>query len=232
MKKSPAPADLIRQAGGIIFDFDGTLYDSKYFALRLIAAGLPDIFKIRAERRARKALTGRDFGSAEPYFKEFFALQSRFCSRSPDYLRNWYFTRYMPLMIGVLGRFYPARPGSAEIFAALRRPVAVYSDYPFLRERIAAIGLNPDSCGKLYGPDSFGAQKPALRPFLAIAADLGCAPETITVVGDRDDTDGAGAAAAGMGYIKISAPQKPAKSGQASLSWDAFRSLIQACQPG
>jgi FMN phosphatase YigB (HAD superfamily) len=78
----------------------------------------------------------------------------------------------------------------------------VYSDYPQTGDRLRAIGLDPPS--RVYGPEDFGAQKPAPRPFLSIAADLGAAPAAVLVAGDRDDTDGAGAAAAGMQYARIS----------------------------
>jgi FMN phosphatase YigB (HAD superfamily) len=72
-----------------------------------------------------------------------------------------------------------------------------------LADRLAAIGLDSDKCGKLFGLDSFGAQKPALRPYQEIAAALGCAPADITVVGDRPDMDGEGAKVAGMQFFHI-----------------------------
>jgi phosphoglycolate phosphatase-like HAD superfamily hydrolase len=53
----------------------------------------------------------------------------------------------------------------------------------------------------LYGPESFGAQKPAVRPLLSIAADIGIAPEETLVVGDREETDGLGAFRAGMRFF-------------------------------
>jgi FMN phosphatase YigB (HAD superfamily) len=159
-----------------------------------------------AERQTRKGFAGRDFGGPEAYDAAFFTGMSRRTGRPPEFLREWYFGRYMPAMVRVLGRCYRARHGTTELFAALTRaglPFAVYSDYPLVDERLAALSLDPALCGLRFGPGGFGAQKPAARPFREIAAALGRSPDTVLVAGDRDDTDGAGAAAAGMRFVKI-----------------------------
>jgi FMN phosphatase YigB (HAD superfamily) len=198
--------------GGIIFDFDGTLYDTRHFPVRLIAAKPVDLFLVRAERRVRAGFTGRDYGSEEAYYREFFAELARLTRRSPASVQFWYREEYMPRMIRLLKAFYRCRPGTTELFEALRTggnvtgkpvPFAVYSDYPRTAERLAAIGIDGSLPFAVYGPEDFGAQKPAPRPFRTIAAALGCDPAGVLVVGDRDDTDGAGAAAAGMRYANI-----------------------------
>jgi FMN phosphatase YigB (HAD superfamily) len=125
-------------------------------------------------------------------------------------------------MVHILNRHYRPRQGTAELLAALNSghnrqgkkiPFAVYSDYPMTAERFKALGLELGPLGRLYGPEDFGAQKPAAAPFLRIARELGCAPQHILVAGDRDETDGAGATAAGMDYFKINAG-----------TWESFRS--------
>jgi HAD superfamily hydrolase (TIGR01549 family) len=211
------PVENIR---GFIFDLDGTLYDSKNIALRLIAAQPVDMLLLGAERRTRKTFAGRDYGSAEAYYREYFEALSRITHRSAVFLRPWYFEKYMPRMIGVLKKHYPCRPGAAELFRSLtsganfRRekiPFAVYSDYPQTLERLRAIGLDA-APGRQYSPEDFGAQKPAPRPFLSIAEALGCAPAQVLVIGDQDDTDGAGARAAGMPFTKLAS----------AAEWDAL----------
>jgi FMN phosphatase YigB (HAD superfamily) len=199
---------------GIIFDLDGTLYDAKQFPLRLIAAKPADLFLIRAERRVRGGFAGCDYGSAEAYYREFFAELARLARRSPASAQAWYQEDYIPRMIRVLGDYYRCRPGTVELFTALRtggavtgRPVpfAVYSDYPRAAERLAAIGIDAALPAGIYGPEDFGAQKPAPRPFLDIAAALTLPPADILVAGDRITADGAGAASAGMKYVNIAA---------------------------
>jgi HAD superfamily hydrolase (TIGR01549 family) len=206
--------------GAFIFDFDGTLYAPEKFALRLIAAQPLELFLIGAERRVRKEFAGRDCLSAEAYYSEYFTALSRAARRSPAFMRRWYFESYMPRMIRVLNAHYRPRHGAAELFASLRErhiPFAVYSDYPRTLERLKAIGLDA-APGEYYGPEDFGAQKPAARPFLSIAAALGCESGRVLVAGDRDKTDGAGAAAAGMGFIKISGDD----------DWEQFRTALMS----
>jgi FMN phosphatase YigB (HAD superfamily) len=197
---------------GIIFDFDGTLYDTKYLPLRLIAAKPADIFIVKAERRVRTRFAGSDYGSAEAYYREFFRELSRLTRRPPASAQSWYLEEYMPRMLQVLKKFYRCRPGAPELFEAFHTagnmtgnplPFAVYSDYPRTSGRLAAIGLDAALPNGVYGPEDFGAQKPAPRPFRTIAAALGCDPAEVLVIGDRDETDGAGAAAAGMRFVKI-----------------------------
>jgi FMN phosphatase YigB (HAD superfamily) len=212
----------MRDLRGVIFDFDGTLYDAKHFPLRIIAAKPVDLFLVRAERRVRAGFAGSDYGSAEAYYREFFAELARLARCSPASAQAWYQEDYIPRMIRVLGGFYRCRPGIGELFTALRtggnvtgRPVpfAVYSDYPRAAERLAAIGVDAALPFGLYGPEDFGAQKPAPRPFRDIAAALGCGhPADVLVVGDRTNTDGTGAASAGMKYVNIAA----------SADWTAF----------
>jgi FMN phosphatase YigB (HAD superfamily) len=226
----PAPESLIAKARAFIFDLDGTLFDSRGLAGRLVFARPGDAFVILAERRTRKILSGCDYGSAEAYYGEFFSRMSRMIRGSPEKLRLWYFDRYMPRMYGVLKDHYRLRPGTAGLFEYLTRasvPFAVYSDYPWGRERLSALGLETAYGGKLYGPEHFGAQKPAVRPFLTIAQDLNTPPDRTLVIGDREDTDGAGATSAGMGYIGIRNHKKQKNYAYPLVSWDVCTLLLR-----
>ncbi|MDR2798984.1 MAG: HAD family hydrolase [Treponema sp.] len=219
MDSSSALAGRLKEAQAFIFDLDGTLYDTHGFAWRLIQVRPWEGFLIAAERMTRKGLAGADYGSPEAYYQEVFSRMSRITGKAPEWLRNWYTDCYMPRMCQVLQKYYHPRPRTAELLAGLVQgsfPFAVYSDYPAGVERLAALGLDPGVCSSaIYGPEHFGAQKPAIRPFVAIAQDLGVLSNRIIVVGDRDDTDGAGAAAAGMGYFPV----------MKEVAWETFTSL-------
>ncbi|MDR3173945.1 MAG: HAD family hydrolase, partial [Treponema sp.] len=224
--KANPPETLIRAAGALIFDLDGTLYDTRGFARRLVLARPGDGLLMLAERGIRKRFAGADYLSAGAYYGEFFFRMSRAAGRSAEGLRNWYFDRYIPLMCGVLKKHYRPRPGAVELFAGLTQrafPFAVYSDYPRTAERLSSLGLEQALGGKLYGPEDFGAQKPAPRPFLSIARDMGVPPDRTLVIGDRDDTDGAGAAAAGMAYIGITNSKRGASP---SVRWETLTALL------
>ncbi|MDR2404388.1 MAG: HAD family hydrolase [Spirochaetaceae bacterium] len=220
--------DRIAHARALIFDLDGTLYDTKGFARRLVLPRPWEGSLILAERMIRRDLSGCDYGTPEAYYGEFFSRMSQRVKKPAETLRTWYFDRYVPRMCGILERYYHPRPGTAELFASLAGrsfPFAVYSDYPLATERLSALGMDR-AYGKRYGPEHFGAQKPAVRPFLSIAADLGVPPDRTLVVGDRNDTDGAGAAAAGMAYIGIVNRKKPGESSGPLLCWESFITLM------
>jgi FMN phosphatase YigB (HAD superfamily) len=210
----------VKNAGAFIVDFDGSLYDPKHFVRRLLfgngpveGLSLQEIRLIAGERKTRKEFAGCDYGNPEAYYEQFFAAlerRARFLVPAASWnaaaLRRWYFDRYIPRMTGVLRQCYAPRPGAAEFLQTLERgkiPHAVYPDYPCVRERLEAIGLDPGICGQLFGPEHFGAQKPAAAPFLSIAAALNCAPNKTLVIGDKDSADGAGAKAAGMMYLRV-----------------------------
>ncbi|ULQ59001.1 HAD family hydrolase [Brucepastera parasyntrophica] len=190
----------------IIFDLDGTLYDFKRMPFHLVMAKPSEAFVIKAERTVRRELKGCDFYSPEAYYDSFFKQLAIYTHKTEESARNWYFNEYMPRMYRTLEKHYTARPGVLSLFDALRQAgieFAVYSDYSDTAERLAALGLPPDRCGKLYGPETFGALKPAIRPFISIAQALGSPCEDTLVIGDREDTDGSGALACGMRFIRI-----------------------------
>jgi FMN phosphatase YigB (HAD superfamily) len=204
---------MFRNVKGIIFDFDGTLFDHAKIAFHMIAANPADAIRIWKERLVRRRFAGRDFMTAEKYYRAFFAELGKICCLSPQKLRNWYYNKYMPRMVRILKKHYQPRPGLKELFQLIESPTSpvkasVYSDYPFLRERMEAIGLTASLQIQLYGPESFGAQKPAVRPFLQIAKDMNLLPEEILVIGDRQDTDGLGAFNAGMRFFCLETGKK------------------------
>jgi FMN phosphatase YigB (HAD superfamily) len=192
----------------------------------MVLASPHDMFIVATERRVRKHFAGKDYLTAEKFYKAFFSVMSRampyyiYRRHNAAYYHSWYFNTYMPRMTGVIGKSFHARPGVAELFGKLREkgvPFAIYSDYPLVAERLAAIGLGSFVCPEktspaeggpdyplLFGLHDFGAAKPSPRPLLEIAASLGAAPERVTVIGDRDDADGEGARTCGMRYFKAS----------------------------
>ena len=212
-KVAHAP-EMLRNIRGVIFDLDGTLFDNALFPFFIIAANPFDIFRVWKERRTRKHFEGCDLLTQEAYFNAFFTMLGRACFLPAKRLRQWYFNRYMPRMIRVIKKHYAPRPGVKELFQRFEAPegsawgmphnfptLAIYSDYPLTKERFQALGVSPGSRLRLYGPECFGAQKPAPRPFQCIAQDMGLRPEEVLVIGDREDTDGCGAFNAGMRFF-------------------------------
>ncbi|GHV84373.1 hypothetical protein AGMMS50212_17130 [Spirochaetia bacterium] len=179
----------------------------------MLAACPADIAKIAVERAVRREFRGLDFGTAEAFYAAFFSRMASILRLKPakaGMLRNWYFSRYLPGMRRVLEKHYRAHPDTASLLTALcaaEVPVSIYSDYPETGGRMKAVGLPPDEFGIkaecLFGPENFGALKPAERPFRLIAEAMSVPVESVLVVGDRDDTDGEGARCAGMQFLLI-----------------------------
>lgn len=198
----------------VIFDFDGTLYDFAHLPRNLILARPLDLFLMKAERVARREFKGRDLGAADVLLSEFTRRMSELSGKPSGQIREWYTRRYLQTMIRVLAKKYRARSGTAELFAQLHEKgikIAVFSDYPCVRERMEAVGLGSEVqalCGAICSAQEKGALKPAPRPFLEIAAELGAEPRHCLVVGDRADTDGEGAHLSGMQFTQIASGAK------------------------
>jgi len=204
---------MLRSIKGIIFDFDGTLFDNSRIAFYTIADNPIATMRVWKERLVRTNFAGRDFLTAQNYYRAFFAELGKACRRPAEKIRAWYFNYYMPRMVRVLKRHYRPRPGLGELLVRLDLPdspvkAAIYSDYPVLKERMEALGLPALNNISYYGPEIFGAQKPAVRPFLQIAKNLGLPPEEILVIGDREETDGLGAFNAGMRFFCLETGKK------------------------
>jgi FMN phosphatase YigB (HAD superfamily) len=207
------PAATLKTIRAVIFDFDGTLYDYKLLPWRIIGINPVELFLVWNERRTCKAFSGRDLGSSEKFYEEYYLYLGRLCRRRPETMKDWYIRRYIPRIVQVLKQYYNFRPGVEEILTRLGakttetgsrlKGVAVYSDYPALRERFNAMGFNPGREIRLYGPEFFGAQKPAPRPFRVIAEEMGVSPTETLVIGDRENTDGKGAFNAGMNFFRL-----------------------------
>lgn len=197
---------MIENYDAVIFDFDGTLYDYKNIPRNLILNSPRNIFRIKAVRDARNKLKGIDFGNAEKFGEAYVAEVSRLAGISKEKAAEWCFTAGPANMIDVLRKKYRMRESAPQVFGAFGAAgvrTAVFSDYAFVKERMAAIGFSENTCENLFSAEELGALKPCPRPLLDIAAALGVKPERCLVVGDRNDTDGEGARKAGMKFIQI-----------------------------
>lgn len=190
--------------------------------MRLVLSNLRHALRAKAERGVRRALAGVDFGSGEELRREAMARLALAAGVAVGEVRRWYEDVYLPSMTEVLRRRYVARPGAKELLARLLeagKSVCVLSDYPNTAERLAAIGIADVRIGS-YSAEEMGALKPSPRPFVEIAHERGVAPEDVLVVGDRADTDGAGAVAAGMNALLVEGKKAPAGCGLPAMPWE------------
>jgi phosphoglycolate phosphatase-like HAD superfamily hydrolase len=84
-------------------------------------------------------------------------------------------------------------------------PCMIVSDHPTLAKLTTLATHLPDGGGSLsLGAAALGALKPLPDALFAAAATLGVPPSQILHVGDRWDTDGQAAAAAGVRFLHVS----------------------------
>lgn len=186
-----------------IFDLDGTLYDKSGLAWRLIASQLlrGRLRMLKCEREVRRELRGRHFASEDDFYDNFFA---RFAK--PEFARRWYFEEYMPDMVAILRKHYRIAPWVESTMLELRSngcKIAVFSDYGFVCEKLKAIGYNLDWADYLFDAPELGGLKPSKKSFEKICEEMNVKPSECLMIGDRDDTDGAGARSVGMAFVHV-----------------------------
>lgn len=216
------------EISAVIFDFDGTLYDNSKIAIKLITSRPRDMFKMNAERQARKILKGSYFESEEKFLDEFFSIAARKRKFTKEKFSSWYTKVYLPCMVNVLHKKFSAHPRVSELFAAIKSrgiKLALLSDYSFIAERMQAISLSTENVDIMKSSQELGGLKPAPELFFKLAEQLQVAPEKILVVGDRDDTDGQGARNASMKFVQIrkaATKDEPASDSHPFLFWEDF----------
>lgn len=200
----------VKKFKAVIFDFDGTLYDNSGIGKALVFSAPLDMFKIRAERIARKRLWGCDEHSQEQFDEIFFERASRIARVSVQEYKQWYEGRYQTIFLNALKKKrFRARSNVETVFSSLHESglhIAIFSDYKNVRERMRAVGIPETSmelCAGFFSAPEFGCLKPSPRGFLQVAGSVGVAPKQCLVVGDRADTDGQGALHAGMSFVQI-----------------------------
>ena len=146
---------------------DGTLYSDRFLQTRVVLEAL----RQRSLRDLRR-LTGRRRPSSD--------IPARLEAEAR-------------LLIPVIRRSGPM-PGIVELLDRLRpRTLIVISDFA-PEAKLDALGLNFD---RVYAAERYGALKPDPRVFHAATTDLGIPPSALLHIGNRPDTDGLAARAAG-----------------------------------
>lgn len=207
---------------GVIFDLDGTLYESRHFPLRLILADPLHIGILAAERKCRKRLCDRHFDRASDYYDALFTAMGKGSPTKAERCRKWFYGTYMPLQVKIIREKFGPRPHLKEFIANLRRQgyrIAVLSDYCFAAEKLAAIGLSTSNFDAVWESPEMGGLKPREEVFLNACKALGTAPAETLMIGDKASKDG-GALRAGLQFIHLvnSESKKASKSSQIKTS--------------
>ena len=176
----------------VSWDVDGTLYSTrrmKWHLLMLASASMirelrwSPVRELKELQDFRKRMESVRFAPANPMLP------------NPDTTRRLQIEeRWLAPSIARSG----SRPGLTDLLRYLRsrvRTQVILSDYE-ARYKLQCLGLE-DYFEAIYVGEHLGFIKPSPVPFIRVLEDLGISAECLLHIGDRPDTDGAGAKAAG-----------------------------------
>jgi putative hydrolase of the HAD superfamily len=210
---------------GVLFDLDGTLYDTRAVRLRLLARvpgelarhGIVGVARrlraLAAFRRAREAHRGSD--PVESLADVLSARVAAQLSYEPALVRSAVREHFLESGFAEL-RALASAQDRATLLALHARGYAlgVLSEYPVDR-KLEALGLRDLPWSAAMSCEEVGILKPDPAPFLEAARRMALAPERLLFVGDRRDTDVAGASAAGMRTAWLAARDTRRREGPA-----------------
>ncbi|MBN2530163.1 MAG: HAD family hydrolase [Deltaproteobacteria bacterium] len=191
---------------GIIFDLDGTLYQMKFMKLKMTLQLLTSLVFLRKLSMARSALRHRHFENQEQLQREFHHRLAGLTGRSVDDARRWYEGDFYTAFIRILKKYAKTRTGLVPMLERLNErgvKLAVVSDFGWVPQRLDALGVNHELFDIVKCSEETGELKPGATPFTSVAEGWNLTPGQVMVVGDRADTDKAGAKRAGMRFLGV-----------------------------
>ena len=159
-----------------------------------------------AERKTRKQLRGQWMRNEAAFYQTYFQTMSTFCSKTPEELRQWYFKRYMPLMIQVIRTNYKAVEWISRFIEVCRTQnikLVVLSDYGHVAEKLNALNLDTELFDWVISAPELGGLKPAPQIFKKVIEQMGINADHCLIIGDRNDTDGELAQIGGANFFLV-----------------------------
>lgn len=219
-----APAERIR---AVLFDVDGTLYRQQPVRLRMaVELGAlaftrpfraPRVWRALSEfRKAQEHLRHqRDNGDAAQQIELTAARVGMPVSEVAAIVDEWMIERPLKYLTSCRA---PGLIDLLEFLNTKRVRMGILSDYP-AAQKLEALGVAHYFSLVLCGGDpAVGAFKPSPRGFLEACARWELAPADVLYVGDRADADAAGAAAAHMPAVIVTAAPLPESTGAFAVS--------------
>jgi FMN phosphatase YigB (HAD superfamily) len=166
----------------VVLDLDGTLYNKRGLARRMVRRLWWSLPLLAVDRLAH----GRCW---------LWVVRTR-----------WYRRIYLPTMVRMIGEGCSVREEVLRLISECRRkqiPMAVYSDYAFVPEKLRVLGIDARQFALLIDSPTLGARKPSREAALQLLDMLHAEPETTLFVGDREDTDGETARLVGAKFMLV-----------------------------
>ncbi|MBR1877416.1 MAG: HAD family hydrolase [Paludibacteraceae bacterium] len=190
----------------VIFDLDGTIYDKRGLAHRMVRRLWWCLPLLAAERVARRTMHNRVFGSEQAFYQAFFVQMARGHWWTAGMAEKWYHHIYLPAMIHLIAKYCKPRAEVLSLIDNIDRNIvtmAVYSDYGCVDDKLRALGMDLSLFSLRMDAPSTGALKPARTSAEKAMKALSADPQTTIFIGDRDDKDGASARAVGAEFLLV-----------------------------
>lgn len=204
--KLEQPADVLNGIKTVVFDLDGTLYDKRGLARRMVHRLWWCLPVLTAERLARRHMHQVHFHSEQEFFDHFFAAMSRGHWWSAKAAAKWYHSIYLPTMVKLIAKYQPVR---YEVLALMDEckakglKMAIYSDYGSVTDKLDVLKIDPLQFDLLVAAPELGSLKPSKACAAKVLEMLHATPETTLFVGDRDEKDGVSARSVGAKFLLV-----------------------------
>ena len=202
----PNSSILTEQTRLVVFDLDGTLYAKKRMIWRMLMAAPCEWRMMLAERKTRNALRGQYFETKDAFDKAFFQLFAEIRGCSAQQAMEWCEKRYMPLMVSVIRKYYTSVEWLSSFAEECKNRdirLVVLSDYGHTHEKLAALDIEEQLFDWVVSAPELGGLKPAPQLMSRVVERMNVTPDQCLVIGDREDTDGLLAEAAGARFFLV-----------------------------
>lgn len=191
---------------GVTFDLDGTLYDHKAARMPFMIKNMTRLRVARVGKAVREELRGKVFPSGAALLEEEARVVAERLDVDAAQARAILQSIFNESLVAVLRKLRDAPTHDTLVALARRVKVGIVSDR-IIDAKLTALGLDDVPWAAKISGDDTGLLKPSAKPFLLACERMGVTPANALHVGDREDMDGAGAAAAGMRFALVSGPR-------------------------
>jgi HAD superfamily hydrolase (TIGR01549 family) len=193
----------------VTFDVDGTLTDARALRWPMFFRNFRRLSALRVGMRVREELRRRKFSSGGALRDAEAREVAERLQLTPEAARALLDDIFDRSLVAALNARRPSkvvRPSIEQLVGA-GWAIGVVSDRR-VDDKLAALGLADLPWRARISADDVGRLKPDPELFRSAARALGVEPGALTHIGDRDDTDGQGARAAGAAFVLVRGPDE------------------------
>lgn len=190
----------------VVLDLDGTLYDKRGLAHRMVRRLFWCLPLLASERLARRNMHYLQFATGEEFYDCFFHMMARGHWWNAKIAAKWYELVYMPAMIRLIAKRQPVRQEVLDLIAECKEKgikMAIFSDYGCVVKKLEALHVDPGQFDLLVSAPEMGSLKPSESCARRVLELMGAEAETTLFVGDRDEKDGAAARSVGAKFLLV-----------------------------